>query len=317
MAATISPCLDHFCCAKGWPLSPLSPPHSWAAPAKSLEAAGSPVQRLLINASFSANKRAPFTFKYCIAPQQTRDAGWGEHWGPLWQSPVCVKFANNSPCEDSRAFSLRWGFVWRFSWENRPLSPPPVWCPLSLRDFSGILHSVRRYSLLIRWICWNVSGRTAELVFFAWRGMFCTAGDQPKRMAKYCTPMSRHEPGRRDLVAKRTLQPIKKEDKGEYHSETVKYTFSPEVSTSFYPFLGFLVACSAQSGIELLRRCILPSEDGCGSPNCRGSRFSSRLNAHSVTEVDIWGMFWWPGALPEGIMTRRRPWSSHRTHELR
>lgn len=89
--------------------------------------------------------------------------------GSVSRSPVCVKFANNSPREDSRVFSLLWGLVWRFSWENWPLSPPPVWCPLSLRDFSSILHGVRRYFLPIRWICWNVPGRTAELVFFAWQ----------------------------------------------------------------------------------------------------------------------------------------------------
>ena len=137
VAAAISPCLDHLCCAKGSP-SLLSPPHSPAAPMESLEAAGAPVQRRLINASYSANKCAPFTFKYCIPPQQTRDMGWGndeDPCGSVCRSPVCVKFANNSPCEDSRAFSLLWGLVWRFSWENQPLCPLAVWCPLSLEDF--------------------------------------------------------------------------------------------------------------------------------------------------------------------------------------
>lgn len=177
----------HLCCAKGWPLSPLPPLCSQAAPAKSLEATGAPAQSLLINASFSANKLAPFTFKYRIAPQQTRDTGWGKHWGPLCsvcQSPVCVKFANNSPYEDSKAFSFLWGLVWRFSWKKWPLSPPPVWCSLSLGDSSGILHGVRRYSLPLRWIYWNVSGRTAELLFFARRGMLSDADAQPKWMAR-------------------------------------------------------------------------------------------------------------------------------------
>lgn len=133
----LQPFPHHFCCAKGWPLSPLSPSHSQAALIESLEAAGAPVQRLLINASFFANMHASFTFKYCIAPQKRRDAGSGkteDPCGSVCQGPVCVKFANNSLREDSRAFSLLWGLVWRFVWENWPLSPPRVWCPLRLGD---------------------------------------------------------------------------------------------------------------------------------------------------------------------------------------
>lgn len=165
----LQPFPHHLCCAKGWPLSPLAPSHSQAVPIENLEAAGAPVQRLLINVSLSANMHVSFTFKYCIAARKTRDAGWGKHWVPLWQclpeSCLC-EVCQQQPCEDSRAFSFLWGLVHRFSWENWPLSPPPVWCPLSLGDSWGILHCVRRYYLPIQWICWNVSGRTAEAIFF-------------------------------------------------------------------------------------------------------------------------------------------------------
>lgn len=71
----LQPFPHHLCCAKGWPLSPLAPFHSQAVPIENLEAAGAPVQRLLINVSLSANMHVSFTFKYCIAPQKTRDAG--------------------------------------------------------------------------------------------------------------------------------------------------------------------------------------------------------------------------------------------------
>lgn len=179
-----------------------------------------------------------------LSRQETRAEGNTEDpCGSVCRSPVCVKFANNSPREDSRAFSSLWGLVWKFSWENWPLSPPPMWCPVSLEDVQGILHSVRRYSPPIHWICWNVSGRTAELVFLARRGMLYVAGAQPEWIARYCTSTLRHEPGRRDLAAKRALQ------QGGILLRTLKYSFSPEVSDSFLPFSGMLVACSAQSGI--------------------------------------------------------------------
>lgn len=159
-----------------------------------------------------------------IASLLSRKETWAEGntedpCGSVCQSPVCIKFANNSPHEDSRAFSLLWGLVCRLIWENWPLFPPPVWCPLSFGDFSGMLHGVRGYSLPICWICWNVSGRTAELVFFARTVMLCVAGVQPKGMARYCMLMSRHEPGQKDLAAERTLQSIKKGTRGNITQE--------------------------------------------------------------------------------------------------
>ena len=129
MSVAISPCLSHLCCAKGWPLSPLFPPRSRAATAENLEAAGAPVQRLLINASFppTSARHSHSNIASLLSRQETQAEGNTENpCGSVCWNPVCVKFANNSLRKDSRVFSLLWGLVWRFSWENRPLSPPPV-----------------------------------------------------------------------------------------------------------------------------------------------------------------------------------------------
>lgn len=65
-----------------------------------------------------------------LSRQETRAEGNTEDpCGSVCRSPVYVKFANNSPHKDSRAFSLLWGLVWRLSWENGPLSSPPCDAP--------------------------------------------------------------------------------------------------------------------------------------------------------------------------------------------
>lgn len=213
------------------------PSLSLSSTAESLEAAGAAVQRWLMPLS-----RPPFTFKYRIAPQpqETRAEGNTEDpCGSVCWSLVCAKFANNSPHEDYGGFFFVFflrGLVLRFSWGNQPLSPHPGRCPLRFAGFSGILHGVRRYSLPVCWICSNVPGRTAEIVFFAQRGMLCMAGGQTKQMARYGRAMSRHERGRRDLT-KRILASIKKRTRGNTTQKPSKICFCSGGLHFFPPFL--------------------------------------------------------------------------------
>lgn len=193
----------------------------------------------VINAPFSAAIHIQISHR----SSASRDTGWGKHWGPLWQclleSCLC-KVCQQQPSWGLRrdfffVFFLR-GLVLRFSWGNQPLSPHPGRCPLRFAGFSGILHGVRRYSLPVCWICSNVPGRTAEIVFFAQRGMLCMAGGQTKQMARYGRAMSRHERGRRDLT-KRILASIKKRTRGNTTQKPSKICFCSGGLHFFPPFL--------------------------------------------------------------------------------
>lgn len=117
-------------------------------------------------------------------------------------------------------------------------------------------------------------------------------------MARCGRAMSRHEAGSRDST-KRILATIKKRTRGNSTQKPSNMLFALEVFTSFLPFSGLLLACSAQSEGWVLRRDVLTSDRS--FPNYRGSGFSFRTNSSFVTEVGIWGKFWWLGSLPSPL----------------